>query len=92
MGIDSVSHTSASLTSGLASLAACPARYFSPLVKEPGPGAFRTSNTARASASFTSAILALSAGSSGRSAPQSRQSVCCASPSMSAKSGLLRPT
>ncbi len=53
------------------------------LVKEAGPGAFRTSNTASASASLTSAILARSAGSSGRSAPQSRQSVC-SGPSTSA--------
>lgn len=53
------------------------------LVKEAGPGAFRTPNTASASASLTSAILARSAGSSGRSAPQSRQSVC-SGPSTSA--------
>ena len=49
-------------------LAALPARCFSTFSKEAGPGAFRTSNTAAASASLTSAIRALSAGSSGRSA------------------------
>ena len=91
LGIESVSQTSASLTAGLASLAAWPARCLSSLVKEPGPGAIRTSNTARASASLTSAILARSAGSSGRSAPQSLQSVCPSRPSVPAKSGPFPP-
>lgn len=52
-------------------LAACPARCFSKLLKEPGPGAFRTSNTASASASLTSATRARSSGSSG-SSPHAR--------------------
>lgn len=52
------------LIAGYIAPAACPARNFSALVKEPGPVAFWTSNTARASASLTSATLALSAGSS----------------------------
>ena len=80
LGIESVSVTSLSLARGQRSRASSPARHFSMLVKEAGPGAFRTSNTASASASLTSAILARSAGSSGRSAPQSRQSVCSGSP------------
>jgi hypothetical protein len=83
LGIESVSVTSLSPASGHRSRASSPARHFSMLVKEAGPGAFRTSNTASASASLTSAILARSAGSSGRSAPQSRQSVC-SGPSTSA--------
>ena len=85
--MEKVSQTSASLTAGLASLAASPARNLSALVKEPGPGAFRTSNTASASASLTSAMRARSAGSSGRSRPQSRQSVCSSCPSASANPG-----
>lgn len=89
MGIESVSVTSLSPASGHRSRASSPARHFSMLVKEAGPGAFRTSNTASASASLTSAILARSAGSSGRSAPQSRQSVCPACPSVPPKPGPL---
>ena len=76
-GIDRVLVTSASLTAGESLLAASPALCFSSFVKEPGPGALRTSNTARASASLTSASRARSAGSSGSpSRPQSRQSIC----------------
>lgn len=43
--------------------ASSPARYFSSLVKEAGPGAFRTSNTVSALASLTSAVLVRSDGS-----------------------------
>ena len=63
--------TSSVFAFAVIALAARPARCFSALLKEPGPGAFRTSNTASASASRTSATRALSSGSSG-SSPHAR--------------------